>query len=39
LRFVDVETVGNWAGLSLWTRADLRRYAFLRVDRVAAEPN
>jgi adenylyl- and sulfurtransferase ThiI len=27
-----VETVGNQAGLSLWTREDLRRYPFLRLD-------
>lgn len=29
---IDVETLGNWAGLSLWTRADLARYPFLKVD-------
>ena len=29
---IDIETVGNRAGLSLWTREDLRRYPFLRVD-------
>jgi tRNA(Ser,Leu) C12 N-acetylase TAN1 len=29
---VDIETVGNRAGFSLWTREDLRRYPFLRVD-------
>ncbi|WP_212523388.1 THUMP domain-containing protein [Actibacterium sp. MT2.3-13A] len=28
---IDVETVGNRAGLSLWSRADLARYPFLRV--------
>jgi tRNA(Ser,Leu) C12 N-acetylase TAN1 len=27
-----VETLGNRAGLSLWTREDLRRYPFLRLD-------
>ncbi len=27
-----VETVDNCAGLSLWTRQDLRRYPFLRLD-------
>jgi tRNA(Ser,Leu) C12 N-acetylase TAN1 len=27
-----VDTVGNWAGLSLWTREDLRRYPFLGLD-------
>lgn len=29
---IDIETVGNRAGLSLWMREDLRRYPFLRVD-------
>jgi len=29
---IDIETVGNRAGLSLWTREDLGRYPFLRVD-------
>ena len=29
---VDVETVGNRACLTLWTRNDLRRLPFLRVD-------
>jgi tRNA(Ser,Leu) C12 N-acetylase TAN1 len=29
---VDVETVGQRAGLSLWTRDDLLRYPFLKVD-------
>jgi tRNA(Ser,Leu) C12 N-acetylase TAN1 len=29
---IDIETVGNRAGLSLWSRDDLRRYPFLRVD-------
>ncbi len=28
---IDVETLGNWAGLSLWTRAELKRYPFLKV--------
>lgn len=27
---IDVETVGNRAGLSLWTREELARYPFLR---------
>lgn len=27
-----VDTVGNRAGMSLWTRDDLRRYPFLKVD-------
>ncbi len=29
---IDIETVGGRAGLSLWTRDDLRRYPFLKVD-------
>jgi tRNA(Ser,Leu) C12 N-acetylase TAN1 len=29
---IDIETVGNRAGLSLWARDDLRRYPFLKVD-------
>ena len=29
---IDVGTVGHRAGLSLWTRDDLRRYPFLKVD-------
>ncbi len=29
---IDVETAGNRAGLSLWTRNELRRLPFLRVD-------
>ena len=29
---IDIETVGNRAGLSIWARDDLRRYPFLRVD-------
>lgn len=28
---IDVETVGNRAGLALWTRAELAQYPFLRV--------
>lgn len=27
-----IETIGPWAGLSLWKREDLRRYPFVRVD-------
>jgi hypothetical protein len=27
-----VETLGNCAGLSLWTREELRRYPVLRLD-------
>ena len=29
---IDVEVVGQWAGLALWTSEDLERYPFLRVD-------
>jgi len=29
---IDIETVGNRAGLSLWARDDLRHYPFLRID-------
>ena len=29
---IDVETVGGRAGLSLWTRDDLARHAFLNLD-------
>jgi tRNA(Ser,Leu) C12 N-acetylase TAN1 len=29
---IDIETVRNRAGISLWTRADLQRYPFLRID-------
>jgi tRNA(Ser,Leu) C12 N-acetylase TAN1 len=29
---IDVETVGGRAGLAFWTREDLRRYPFLKVD-------
>jgi tRNA(Ser,Leu) C12 N-acetylase TAN1 len=29
---LDVETVGNLAGMSLWTREDLNRLPFLRID-------
>ena len=29
---IDVETVGDRAGLSLWTREDLIRFPFLKVD-------
>ncbi|MGE5172729.1 MAG: hypothetical protein ACM3MD_02760 [Betaproteobacteria bacterium] len=28
---VAVETVGTWAGMSLWTRDDLERYPFIRI--------
>ncbi len=29
---IDVETVGQRAGLSLWSRAELERYPFLKID-------
>lgn len=29
---IDIETVDNRAGLSLWTREDLKRYPFLKLD-------
>ena len=29
---IAVETIANWAGLSLWTREQLQRYPFIRVD-------
>jgi tRNA(Ser,Leu) C12 N-acetylase TAN1 len=29
---VAIESVGQRAGVSLWTREDLRRYPFLRLD-------
>ena len=29
---IDIETVGNRAGISLWTREDLQRFEFLRPD-------
>lgn len=29
---IDVETVGSRAGMALWTREDLERHPFLRVD-------
>ncbi len=28
---IDIETLGNWAGVSLWTREELERYPFLKV--------
>lgn len=30
---IAVETITQWAGLSLWTREDLQRYPFIRLDR------
>jgi tRNA(Ser,Leu) C12 N-acetylase TAN1 len=29
---LDVETIGNEAGMALWTREDLDRYPFLKLD-------
>jgi tRNA(Ser,Leu) C12 N-acetylase TAN1 len=29
---IAVETIGQWAGVSLWTRNDLARYSFLGLD-------
>jgi tRNA(Ser,Leu) C12 N-acetylase TAN1 len=29
---IAVETVGQWAGLSLWLREDLERYPFIKLD-------
>lgn len=29
---IAVETVNQWAGLSVWTREDLHRYPFLKLD-------
>jgi len=29
---IDIETVGNRAGAALWTREDLKRFPFLKVD-------
>jgi hypothetical protein len=29
---ISIETAGNWAGMSLWTREDLERYPFLKLD-------
>ncbi len=29
---VAIETVGQRAGVSVWTREELRRYPFIRVD-------
>ena len=29
---IDIETVGERAGMSLWSRDDLKRFPFLRVD-------
>lgn len=29
---IAVETVGSWAGLSLWSREDLHQYPFLKFD-------
>jgi tRNA(Ser,Leu) C12 N-acetylase TAN1 len=29
---IAIETVGQWAGISWWTRDDLKRYPFLTLD-------
>ncbi len=29
---IAVETIGSWAGLSLWSREDLQRYPFIKLD-------
>jgi tRNA(Ser,Leu) C12 N-acetylase TAN1 len=29
---IAVETIGTWAGLLLWTREELQRYPFIRLD-------
>ena len=29
---IAVETIAQWAGLSLWRREDLQRYPFIRLD-------
>ena len=29
---IDIETIGTWAGLSLWTREELERYPFVRLE-------
>jgi len=29
---IAVETIAQWAGLSLWSREDLQRYPFIRLD-------
>jgi len=29
---IDIETVGRWVGVSFWTREDLDRYQFLRLE-------
>jgi hypothetical protein len=29
---IDVETIGHRAGLAIWTREDLERYPFLKVE-------
>jgi tRNA(Ser,Leu) C12 N-acetylase TAN1 len=34
---IAVETVGSWAGISLWRREDLHRYPFIRLDLISSE--
>jgi len=29
---IDIETVGNRAGLSIWTKEQLSRFSFLHID-------
>ena len=29
---IEVETIGTWAGLLLWTREELQKYPFIRLD-------
>ncbi len=29
---IAIETIGTWAGMSLWTREDMKKYPFIRVD-------
>lgn len=29
---IAVETIGQWAGLSIWSREELQRYPFIRLD-------
>ena len=31
-KYMDIETVGGRAGMSLWTGEELRRFPFLHVD-------
>lgn len=31
-KIIDIETIGNRAGLSIWSRDELKRYSFLHID-------